>query len=562
MRKAIAIVAYDRSHYFEMVLPSILNQVVGGRPVSEEYDIFVFQDGLCVGDAKSDPVGHTKLASTARKSVPAERFFPQEQNLGVALHFDFIERLLFQERGYDFVLFCEDDLVLAPNYVEVTDLLAEKFKNDRRVGIVSCHPGNHRNSQKEQHDRYESYLPMEHLWGYGLFKSTWDERQPFVDQYLSYVGTVPYRQRDEKRIFDWLRACGFRPDASSQDYVKHCFTIALGYARVSTFFNLGLPIGRIGLHSTLKNFERLGLDKAVIYDGEIKPLGEFKQDKYRELLTHHSQALADKVEIPEEGINEEAVARWHRRLKDGELAFGAKPPAGNRENAAENEKSAEVAPPLASPAAATPEPEALVKAEAKASVPDKPEMDEAGLALFQKRLENSKCFLEYRAGGGCLMAARLGVPNLIGVGLDDSLLSEIRAKVQADAPDVSLVPHAVDIGPTGDWGKPIDRSKVELWPSYCVSVWQWLRNEEHPSPDLVLINGRFRVSSFFASMTFANPGTRVLFDNYIDRPFYHSAQKHFKIENQAGRMAEFVVPDNVDPRAFLADLLAYSSTVD
>jgi hypothetical protein len=65
--------------------------------------------------------------------------------------------------------------------------------------------------------------------------------------------------------------------------------------------------------------------------------------------------------------------------------------------------------------------------------------------------------------------------------------------------------------------------------------------QEKISPDLVLIDGRFRVFCFLTSVKFAPVGTKILFDDYINRPFYHVVEEFCERIDTCGRQALFEV---------------------
>jgi hypothetical protein len=71
-----------------------------------------------------------------------------------------------------------------------------------------------------------------------------------------------------------------------------------------------------------------------------------------------------------------------------------------------------------------------------------------------------------------------------------------------------------------------------------------------------MIDGRFRVACFLTSLIYAQPQTVILFDDYEDRPVYHVVEKHLKPVLMAGRMAKFIVPDGVDIKNVMLDLLS------
>jgi tetratricopeptide (TPR) repeat protein len=292
MKKAIAIITYARAHYFSLVLPSILAQRIGGKPVSEVYDIYIFQDGLWAEETSDNRSGHAIIDAMLETRPDKDRVFQQDANLGVALHFDFIEKLLFAAGGYDFVAFCEDDLILAPGYMATLDEMAVRFADDPRVGMMSAHPGVCTVPLHVQREHLRDFAGMGHNWGFGLTRNFWKRRQPFVERYLDLIRDVPYRRRDTPRIFDWLQQAGFRADASSQDYIKTCATTALGACRLSSFANLGLPIGITGLHCTPEVFSLLGLDHAVVVDQEPK-VGPLSDDQFAVVYAKSSDQEED-----------------------------------------------------------------------------------------------------------------------------------------------------------------------------------------------------------------------------------------------------------------------------
>lgn len=99
----------------------------------------------------------------------------------------------------------------------------------------------------------------------------------------------------------------------------------------------------------------------------------------------------------------------------------------------------------------------------------------------------------------------------------------------------------VDIGPLGRWGSPLTFASRKNFKAYADSIW---RHEE--KPDLVLIDGRFRVACLFVSLLNANVGTKILFDDYLGRPKYHVVEEVLKPVRFCGRQALFVKESEFD----------------
>ncbi|MGY6164153.1 hypothetical protein [Paraburkholderia strydomiana] len=310
MKDAIVVIAFTRDRYFELVLESLIHQRIDGRPITHAYDLYIFQDGLPPDASDEARAGHAQIARIVSRLAVPHKYVVQPRNFGIAMHFDFIERMLFLERIHEHVLFFEDDLVLAPGYLNTIHLLKQKFAGDDRIGMFAANPGGPFISQSTQHENKASYLSMGHNWGFGLSRAFWQRRQPFVDHYLQFVKDIPYSKRDAKAISAWLERCGFNAGSSSQDYIKTCATAALGAARISTFPNFGLYIGREGVHCTPELFRRMGFDQSQIFDGELLQAGDLSDENFARIIDAQMKVH---IKRPQE----HDVETWQRRLHEG-----------------------------------------------------------------------------------------------------------------------------------------------------------------------------------------------------------------------------------------------------
>jgi hypothetical protein len=71
---------------------------------------------------------------------------------------------------------------------------------------------------------------------------------------------------------------------------------------------------------------------------------------------------------------------------------------------------------------------------------------------------------------------------------------------------------------------------------YPLSVW---REPFFRQPDVVLIDGRFRPACLMAVLMCTVKPVKVLFDDYLNRPVYHSVEAFLKPIEFVGRMAVF-----------------------
>ena len=110
-----------------------------------------------------------------------------------------------------------------------------------------------------------------------------------------------------------------------------------------------------------------------------------------------------------------------------------------------------------------------------------------------------------------------------------------------------LVP---DIGQTGDWGVPENSDSMHLWPNYALCPFL------HGSvlPDLVLIDGRFRVACSLV-VAMQAPSTTILVHDYTLRPAYKILEAFLTIEKTIDTL---VMLRRCSPKASITSLLKSS----
>ena len=301
-KRAIALISYDRKDYFEKVLDSISSQSICGTPIFDQYDFYVFQDGL------SDPNNpnkneHTAITELATKNPYVKEFFLQDQNLGITKHFAFAEDYLFNQLEYDFVVFCEDDMVLGDAYMASLHAMAEKFIDDERIAMVSAHSMSYIKPMDQQLSALDKYLPMGHSWGYGLYRRAWKSIEPILKIYIDLLDGVPKGERNDIAIQFWLQACGFKPDATSHDFIKSCAIVALGYLRISSYPNYGLYIGERGVHFNPESFQKHRYVDTIICNKPIADAAPIDENQYHQLWkSMANQCLSKPNEFSVEGF--------------------------------------------------------------------------------------------------------------------------------------------------------------------------------------------------------------------------------------------------------------------
>jgi hypothetical protein len=102
-------------------------------------------------------------------------------------------------------------------------------------------------------------------------------------------------------------------------------------------------------------------------------------------------------------------------------------------------------------------------------------------------------------------------------------------------------------------------NKVGTFNDYTDHLW-----EHEKTSKLVLVDGRFRVCCFLTTLKFAEEGTKIFFDDYLDRPQYHFIEKYVRRFNVCGRQCMFVVPPKTEIDIFELekDIIAFRNVFD
>lgn len=184
--------------------------------------------------------------------------------------------------------------------------------------------------------------------------------------------------------------------------------------------------------------------------------------------------------------------------------------------------------------------------------------DDVATDWFLKQLSMADRYLEYGSGGTTFAAAKMGkafFSKESDVRFYQSVAQTIK-NAGLSGPDQQLV-HA-NIGLTASWGFPAglrqpDAKRLAQFDAYSDFP------ENGPSPNLVLIDGRFRVACFLKAVKALNGAQdcTIIIDDYADRPFYHSVEQFVPKAHMVGRMAVFKPTPIADMDALERHLDAY-----
>ncbi|SDH58505.1 hypothetical protein [Alloyangia pacifica] len=178
-------------------------------------------------------------------------------------------------------------------------------------------------------------------------------------------------------------------------------------------------------------------------------------------------------------------------------------------------------------------------------------LPEAEAALLRAEYQRAEVILEYGSGGSTVLAGEMPGKTVFSVESDRDWAQMMRRwfteTPPAEGAEVDIIWS--DIGPTKEWGHPVDEIEWRSFPEYPLKVWEL---PEFRQPDVVLVDGRFREGCALAAAFRAEKPLVLLFDDYAPRKHYHKVEHWLGRPQMTGRMARF----EIVPQAFpVKDLL-------
>lgn len=185
-------------------------------------------------------------------------------------------------------------------------------------------------------------------------------------------------------------------------------------------------------------------------------------------------------------------------------------------------------------------------------IPLMPRMSVQETALFEHYLKQSKAYFEFGSGGSTKLATRNEV-EVFGVESDKFWVDTLKK----EAGPLCKVDY-VDIGPTKEWGYPVDNTHREKFPLYSQAIMQ-----HDKAFDLILVDGRFRVACTLNAIKQTLEKQKDIDDTVIfihdfwDRPDYHSVLAFLETRDKAETAGAFKIKRKIDINALMTMLDKY-----
>jgi hypothetical protein len=166
-----------------------------------------------------------------------------------------------------------------------------------------------------------------------------------------------------------------------------------------------------------------------------------------------------------------------------------------------------------------------------------PRMSAPEIIMLQSFLACSDNYLEYGSGGSTYAASQLISSSITSVDSSKDWLDKVSDACNRDQCRIKPNLIHVDIGPVGDWGRPIDNTARNLWPSYYFTPWS---NTAIYDTDLYLIDGRFRVACFATILLGCRSDSIILIHDFSSRSGYQVVKEIAHEIARAGDLSAFI----------------------
>lgn len=136
-----------------------------------------------------------------------------------------------------------------------------------------------------------------------------------------------------------------------------------------------------------------------------------------------------------------------------------------------------------------------------------PAMSPSEKAMWSRYLHRATQYAEYGSGGSTAVASAVGgLTSILSIESDPDFAETIRRV----SPNATV--RWVDVGQTGGYGHPRDESRKSQWPTYSA--------QDLGTPDLVLVDGRWRVACICHVLK-TYPTAALLVHDFTHRTEYH-----------------------------------------
>ena len=271
MKIAIAMTAFDRPEYLARTLDTYKRL----RGV-DEHDFYFVLEGPHNQGAKIKCKQVYKVAEDFPH--PNKTIWAREKNAGVAHQIYESKQRLF-DMGYDAVLSCVDDFLVAPYALEALLLAYEKLDEYTSDLFTVCVGSPSLSTKEDKLSNLDLFTAGGENSFYLKSRKVWTEIEPIYGEYIRrfiepriHSGhPTPYRSRSNIEIRKWFTEILGRPlkpptFATSQDGCVEIACMIKEVKKMKTYVNHAKCFGEIGEHARPSSFHKSRHGRTVLHE--------------------------------------------------------------------------------------------------------------------------------------------------------------------------------------------------------------------------------------------------------------------------------------------------------
>jgi len=172
--------------------------------------------------------------------------------------------------------------------------------------------------------------------------------------------------------------------------------------------------------------------------------------------------------------------------------------------------------------------------------------------LIREAYAKADVILEYGSGGSTVLAAEMGGKTIFSIENDKFWARTMRRYFIQNPPKSRVEMIWVDTGKTKKWGWPADPEKWTNYAKYPLQIWD---RKDFVQPDIVLVDGRFRVGCALATLYRTTKPVTLYVDDFVGRPRYRKIKNYLGTPKLTGRIAEFQVEPTEIPAEKMLEII-------
>lgn len=190
MKTALLLLGFNRVDYFQQTLNAL-----EANKAAHECDLHVYLDG-------GEKARQSELVTLVEaSSFEDPTFVLRDENWGIGRHLIDARRTLFDDLSYERIILLEDDMLLAPSYIQTVLDLSDWSQQFCDVGTVMAYNINHDSAELQANQMPHIVATNRHFWGYVMTREVWDIIKHIIyDFEVKYLSKNTYRDRSHFRI--------------------------------------------------------------------------------------------------------------------------------------------------------------------------------------------------------------------------------------------------------------------------------------------------------------------------------------------------------------------------